>query len=120
MNPNPYILAVASLICLVGCSAVEPRIPPGMYRGDPAADFINVTADQICVHIEGVDARDTDGNGISFPYALWPEGRVVLRVNRSAELLSGYPSLDYRWGNEKIIATDSKSGSQWVFLRTEN
>jgi hypothetical protein len=114
------ILLVICLICLAGCSTAAPRLPSGMYRSDPASNFINVTADQMCVHIEGVDARDTDGNGLPFAYALAPEGRVVLRVRRSAELLNGYPALDYRWGNEKIIVTDSKSGSQWVFLRAEN
>jgi hypothetical protein len=120
MKPKLSVLLVICLICLAGCTTVEPRIPDGMYRSDPASNFIGVTGDQMCVHIEGVDARDTDGNGISFGYVLWPEGRVVIRVRRSAELLNGYPSLDYRWGNEKIIVTDSKSGSQWVFLRAEN
>lgn len=112
------ILLLGYIAAFSGCSTVDTKIPLGIYH-EPSSrkDFIDVRSEQIRVHIEGVDDRDKDGCGLTFNYALWAHGEVILRISRSAELLYGYPALDYSWDGEKLIAKDVKSGLRWEFVK---
>jgi hypothetical protein len=67
------------------------------------------------VHIKGWDRRDMGEEGLAFDYTLWHDGSVWLVVDRSAELLYGYPAIEFRWDGDKIIAKDPKMGLQRRF-----
>ncbi|MBI3851479.1 MAG: hypothetical protein HY298_14570 [Verrucomicrobia bacterium] len=110
-------LLFALLVALTGCTTVEQRIPSGTYLEKGTSNFIHISGDHLQLHIKGIDARDSRGAGLVFPYALWSDGRVVIIVSRSAELMYGYPALDYHWNGERISAKDPKSGSQWEFVK---
>jgi hypothetical protein len=104
-------------IAFIGCSTVEPKLPPGVYRENSSQNVIHVSSETMGVHIEGVDHRDTNDTGLTFTYVLWPSGRIFLMVQRSAELMYGYPGLEYHWDGAKIVARDPKSERKWEFTR---
>jgi hypothetical protein len=112
---KPKILLFAFGMALIGCSTVEPTLPVGMYRENAGPNFIDVSTNTMRVHIEGADSRDENGTGMTFEYALWPDGRLWLVVSRSVELMYGYPGLEYHWDGGKIIARDFRSERKWEF-----
>ena len=111
---KPYLL-LSFLVAVTGCSTVEPKIPVGTYRETGTPSFIRVSSEQLRVHIEGVDERDSNGAGLVFKYVLWANGRVFLVVSRSVELTYGYPALDYYWDGQRILARERKSNLRWEF-----
>src|SRR2546430_2354320 len=110
-----YLLLAVLVVALTGCSTVEPQISPGTYREKGTLNFIRVSGERSTVHINGVDDRDSNGAGLEFKYVLWSRGRLLLVVKRSAELLYGYPALEYYWDGRKIVARDTQSNLRWEF-----
>src|SRR5438552_18446176 len=110
-----YRLLTILVVALTGCSTVEPQISLGTYREKGTLNFIRVSGERSTVHIHGVDERDTNSAGLEFKYVLWPKGRLLLVVSRSAELTYGYPALEYYWDGKKIVARDTKSNLRWEF-----
>jgi hypothetical protein len=111
-----HILFLTGLVLtLCGCSTIERKVPIGTYLQNGTSNFIRVSAEQAQVHIEGMDARDDNGHGLTFNYVLWSDGQLFLVVSRSVELLYGYPSIEYSLNDGKILAKDVKSGRHWEF-----
>ncbi|MBC8001878.1 MAG: hypothetical protein H7X97_04745 [Opitutaceae bacterium] len=118
MRVKWHVLPSALLLLVAGCSTLELGIPIGAYfEQSSPRNFVEVSGRQMRIHIQGVDERDTNGMGLKFNHVLWRDGHLFLVVSRSVELLSGYPSLDYRWDGEKITAKDQKSDRQWEFVK---
>ena len=117
---KPRVLLAIVLVALSGCATVEPQIPPGTYRENGTPNFIRVSGERSIVHINGVDKRDGNSAGLEFKYVLWPNGRVFLVVSRSAELMYGYPALNYYWDGTKIVARATKSNLCWEFSLEPN
>ena len=119
-NMKPYPVLIAFVLALSGCSTIERKVSVGTYRESGTSNFIRISSDQAQVHIEGVDKRDSSGDGLKFKYALWSDGQLWLMVSRSAELMYGYPALNYSWDGEKIVATNAWTGARWEFINQSN
>jgi hypothetical protein len=112
------ISAIPAVILLSACSTTDPRLPQGVYREQrPTVNFIDVSANQMRVHIDGKDDRDKDGKGLIFPYGLWSNGTIILQVKVSGEFFYGYPSLHYRWDGERLFVRDLQSQQELQFLK---
>jgi hypothetical protein len=117
MRHVSFILSLVCFLSLFGCATVERKVPVGTYREKGTTNFISVSDKEMRVHIAGADKRDTTGEGLAFKYALWSDGRLFLVVERSAELLYGYPSLDLHLEGDRIISEDRHSRSRWEFVK---